>query len=65
MFFYNAKRVTALGAQSTAVTTPVQGYKVMIPNSILQQPIQVYASIHIGYVSTGSDISVEIIRIPV
>lgn len=60
--YYNAKSVQAIGAQSEAVTG---GYRVRVPNAILQQPLQVYASVYISYLDTSEGLSQEILRIPV
>lgn len=60
--YYNAKSVQAIGVQSEAVTG---GYRVRVPNTILQQPLQVYASVYISYLDTSEGLSQEILRIPV
>ena len=60
--YYNAKSVSAIGVQSEAVTG---GYRVRVPNTILQQPLQVYASVYISYLDTSEGLSQEILRIPV
>lgn len=60
--YYNAKSVSTIGVQSEAVTG---GYRVRVPNTILQQPLQVFASVYISYLDTSEGLSQEILRIPV
>lgn len=62
--FYNAKSAKAIVTECTPVESETGSFTVVIPNSLLRQPIAVAVAIYCNNATTHECISKELIRIP-